>query len=136
MALFLNQLFHSTAINLAPFIGRHSKLTATDYEPYAINHELFPILQPPKIERMVEKKNSPEMFSKANYKWMLIGLVVIAIGMFLMSGGVSNKDPKVFNADAVYSARRITIAPLLILIGLAIEIFAIFKRPKAKETVS
>ena len=100
-----------------------------------MNYELFPILQPPKIERMSEKKNSPEMFSKENYKWMLIGLVVIAIGMFLMSGGVSNKDPKVFDADAVYSARRITIAPLLILIGLAIEIYAIFKRPKVKENV-
>jgi len=75
------------------------------------------------------------MFSKENYKWMLIGLVVMAIGMFLMSGGVSNKDPKIFNADAVYSARRITIAPLLILIGLGIEIYAIFKRPKVKENV-
>ena len=84
---------------------------------------------------MSVKKNSPEMFSKDNYRWMLIGLVVIAIGMFLMSGGVSNKDPKVFDADAVYSARRITIAPLLILIGLGIEIYAIFKRPKVKENV-
>lgn len=75
------------------------------------------------------------MFSKENYMWMLIGLLVIAIGMFLMSGGASNKNPAKFDADAVYSARRITVAPLLILAGLVIEIYAIFKRPKVKENV-
>jgi hypothetical protein len=84
---------------------------------------------------MSEKKNSPSMFGKENYMWMLIGIVVIAIGMFLMSGGASNKNPAEFNADAVYSARRITIAPLLILAGVVIEIYAIFKKPKAKENV-
>lgn len=62
---------------------------------------------------------------------MLIGVVIIAIGMLLMSGGVSNKDPKVFDRDAVYSTMRITIAPIVILLGLGIEIFAIFKKPKA-----
>ena len=61
---------------------------------------------------------------------MLIGLLVIAIGMFLLSGGTSNKDPKVFDKDAVYSTTRITIAPILILVGLLIEIFAIFRKPK------
>ena len=70
------------------------------------------------------------MFDKVNYRWMLIGLAVIALGMLLMAGGKSNLDPTVFDADAVYSARRITIAPLLILAGLVIEIYAIFKRPK------
>ena len=61
---------------------------------------------------------------------MLIGLVVLAIGMFLLSGGASNNDPKVFDKDAVYSKTRITIAPILILAGLVIEIFAIFRKPK------
>ncbi|MEK7225616.1 MAG: DUF3098 domain-containing protein [Bacteroidota bacterium] len=90
---------------------------------------------------MSDQKNSPSMFSKENYTWMLIGIAVIALGMFLMSGGTSNKDPNVFDKDAVYSARRITIAPLLILAGLVIEIYAIFKKPRlnaarqAKETV-
>jgi len=46
-----------------------------------------------------------------------------------MVGG-SSKDPSVFNADEVYSTRRITIAPILIIIGLGIEIYAIFKKPK------
>ncbi|MEO5563490.1 MAG: DUF3098 domain-containing protein [Chitinophagaceae bacterium] len=78
---------------------------------------------------MAENK-SPSIFSKDNYRWMLVGLAVLAIGMFLMSGGAS-KDPTVFDKDEVYSFRRITVAPLLIILGLAIEIFAIFKRPKA-----
>ena len=79
---------------------------------------------------MKEKSTHPAIFDKVNYRWMLIGLVVIALGMLLMAGGKSNLDPTVFDADAVYSARRITIAPLLILAGLVIEIYAIFKRPK------
>lgn len=69
------------------------------------------------------------MFEKGNYIWMLAGLVVMAIGMFLMSGGKST-DPAVFDAKSVYSTTRITIAPILILAGLVIEIYAIFRQPK------
>ncbi len=79
---------------------------------------------------MAEKNVTPALFTKDNYIWMLIGIVVIALGMFLMSGGAS-KDPSVFNASEVYSKTRITVAPILILAGLAIEVFAIFKKPKA-----
>lgn len=78
---------------------------------------------------MSEKKATPSMFGKDNYIWMLAGLVVMAIGMFLMSGGKST-DPAVFDAKSVYSTTRITIAPILILAGLVIEIYAIFKQPK------
>ena len=78
---------------------------------------------------MNEKRVSNSIFEKENYKWMLIGLVVMAIGMLLMAGGKST-DPTVFDAGSVYSTTRITIAPLLILAGLVIEIFAIFKRAK------
>jgi hypothetical protein len=49
--------------------------------------------------------------------------------MFLMSGGKST-DPGVFNTNEVYSTLRITVAPVLILLGLGIEIYAIFKKPK------
>lgn len=84
----------------------------------------------------------PSIFSRENYMWMLIGLAVMAVGMFLLSGGASNKDPKIFDKDAVYSATRITIAPILILAGLVIEVYAIFKKPRlntagqAKEKVA
>lgn len=75
------------------------------------------------------ENNSTSFFSRENYLWMLAGIVVIAIGMFLMAGGAS-KDPNVFLKDEVYSGKRITIAPILIMVGLVIEIYAIFKRPK------
>ena len=79
----------------------------------------------------MSEKQSASMFTKDNYRWMLIGLLVIAVGMVLMAGGKSNATPGVFDKDAVYSPMRITVAPLLILAGLAIEIFAIFKKPKS-----
>lgn len=79
---------------------------------------------------MSKEKISPSTFTKENYTWMLVGIVVMAIGMFIMSGG-KNTNPNEFDASKVYSTTRITIAPLLILAGLAIEIFAIFKKPKA-----
>ena len=78
----------------------------------------------------MSETKSTAMFSKENYIWMLAGLLVIALGMFLMSGGKSNTDPAVFNKEAVYSSTRITIAPILILAGLVLEIYAIFKKPK------
>lgn len=69
------------------------------------------------------------LFDKQNLMLMLLGVAVIAIGMLLMVGGAS-KDPAVFNRDEVYSTTRITIAPILIIIGLGIEIYAIFKKSK------
>ena len=75
--------------------------------------------------------NTPKLFSKDNYLWMAIGLVLIALGMFLMAGGQSNTDPAVFNKAALYSPMRITVAPILILAGLVVEVFAIFRKPKS-----
>lgn len=77
---------------------------------------------------MLEKKSKP-MFTKENYMLMIAGALVIALGLFLMSGGKS-EDPNVFNPNEVYSTTRITIAPILIIAGLVIEVFAIFKKPK------
>lgn len=70
------------------------------------------------------------LFGKDNYRWMIIGIVLVAVGILLMSGGKS-ADPNVFKAEEVYSFRRITLAPIIILIGLGIEVYAIFKKPKA-----
>jgi hypothetical protein len=74
-------------------------------------------------------KPTPSIFSKDNYIWMAIGAGVITIGMFLMAGGAST-DPAVFNKDEVYSTTRITIAPFLIILGLGVEIVALFRKPK------
>lgn len=69
------------------------------------------------------------LFGKENYMMMLGGLILLAIGFFLMAGGKS-ADPNVFNDNDVYSTTRITIAPFLIIVGFVIEIFAIMKKPK------
>ncbi len=83
---------------------------------------------------MIEQKqnvNSP-LFTKENFTWMLIGGAVIALGMFLMSGGKTT-DPRVFDTKEVYSTTRITLAPIIIVLGLIVEIYAIFKKPKAVQ---
>ena len=71
------------------------------------------------------------IFGKKNYKWMLIGLGVIALGFILMSGGGSD-DPNVFNPE-IYSWRRIRLAPAIILIGFGIEVYAILLNSNKKK---
>ena len=66
------------------------------------------------------------LFEKANYKFLLIGIAVIALGFILMSGGGSD-NPKVFSED-VFSFRRIRLAPTVVLIGFGITIYSIFKK--------
>lgn len=80
-------------------------------------------------ENKVSTKPNNNLFGKENYVWMLAGLAVIALGFILMSGGKS-ADPTVFDKDSVYSTTRITIAPLLIIIGFILEIVGIMKKPK------
>ena len=75
----------------------------------------------------VESSADNILFTKDNYKWMLIGLVVLAIGFFLMAGGKS-PDPNVFNDNEIYSFRRITLAPIIIIAGFIVEIYAIMKK--------
>src|ERR1700743_342543 len=75
---------------------------------------------------------STYLFGKDNYMLMLVGLVGLALGFILMVGGKS-ADPTKFNDDEIYSVTRITIAPILILIGFIIEIFAIMKQPKKTD---
>lgn len=70
--------------------------------------------------------------TKENYKLMLIGFGIIVIGFILMSGGKSS-DPNVFNEEALYSFRRITLAPIVVIGGFIFEIYAIMKRPKNRE---
>lgn len=81
---------------------------------------------------MSTEKNTPSrfLFGKENYMLMGLGLVFIIIGYLLMSGGKS-ADPNVFNESEIYSFRRITLAPIMVLLGLFIEGYAIMKKPKA-----
>lgn len=71
--------------------------------------------------------NTHFLFEKVNYKFLLIGLGVIALGFILMAGGGSD-DPNVFNPD-IFSFRRIRLAPMVVLIGFGIIIYSIIKSP-------
>jgi len=87
------------------------------------------------IEIMGEQKRKTEsksvfVFGKKNYKFMFIGLACIAIGFILMSGGGSD-DPNVFNPE-IFNFRRIRLAPMLILIGFGIQVYAILLNPDKK----
>jgi len=67
-------------------------------------------------------------FGRENYKLMLIGLALIVLGFALMTGGGSS-DPNVWNPD-IFSPRRITVAPVLVILGFVVEVIAIVKKSK------
>lgn len=68
------------------------------------------------------------IFEKVNYKILLIGIAVIAVGFILMSGGGSD-DPNVFSEE-IFNFRRIRLAPTVVLAGFGVVIYAILKNPK------
>jgi hypothetical protein len=74
------------------------------------------------------------LFGKENYMLMIGGLALILIGFALMAGGKS-PDPHKFNYDEIYSFRRITLAPIVVLIGFVVEVFAIMRKPKDEQAV-
>ena len=79
----------------------------------------------------MQKENNQKqefLFKKKNYIIMLIGLVFIALGFIFMAGGGSD-NPEIFNEE-IYNWQRIRLAPTLVIIGLVIEIYAIFAKPK------
>ncbi|MCO5258811.1 MAG: DUF3098 domain-containing protein [Crocinitomicaceae bacterium] len=90
---------------------------------------------------MSEKKNNENIdkanfhfgFRKENYKILFIGLAVNVLGYLLMIGGGS-KDPNVFTGDQLFNSTRLTISPLLILIGFGIIIYAIMRKSKSTDT--
>ena len=69
------------------------------------------------------------LFDKTNYLLFAVGLALIVLGFILMAGGGS-EDPNVYN-EALFIARRITWAPLFIVLGFVVEVFAILRRPKS-----
>lgn len=85
------------------------------------------------MKKRKELKDSPVVetgfaLGKENYRLMAIGFGIIVIGFILMIGGGSD-DPNVFD-PGIFSFRRITLAPLVLLFGFLFEIYAIMKKPK------
>lgn len=79
-------------------------------------------------EAKTVKENAGFALGKENYKLMAIGFAIIVLGFILLSGGGSD-DPNVFSED-IFNFRRLTIAPIILLIGFGFEIYAIMKKPK------
>lgn len=69
------------------------------------------------------------LFGKNNFYLMFAGLALIVIGFLLMTGAKVT-DPNVFDRSEIYSFRRITLAPILIIAGFVVEVFAIMRKPK------
>ena len=82
---------------------------------------------------MKENKESERFaLDKQNYRLIIIGCVIVLIGFVLMMGGGS-EDPNVFSEE-IFSARRITVAPITVMAGYMFIIYAIMKRPKENQS--
>ncbi len=84
--------------------------------------------------KRVAKKPAKNVFdelpmSKDDYKWMALGTVLIVIGYFLIGGG-GTEDPTVFAGDTLFNFRRMYLAPIMILGGMSVVLWAIMKRSK------
>lgn len=84
------------------------------------------------VNLMEYSKTAPFSFSANNYMFLYIGLAVNVLGFILMIGGGSD-DPAKFDKEALFSTTRITIAPMLIVIGYAIIAYGIMRRAKANK---
>ncbi len=86
---------------------------------------------PSKIDILMSKETRKPgfAFGKENYRILIIGVVTVVIGYLLMVGGGSD-DPNQFHADEIFSTRRVTIAPVTILVGFVIVLLGIMKKSK------
>jgi len=80
----------------------------------------------------VKETNPGFAIGRKNYIYLIIGFVIIIIGFVLMMGGKS-PDPNLFNEKEIFSPRRITLAPILVLLGFIFEIWAIMKKPGGSD---
>ena len=91
-----------------------------------------PFTRSPTADKRGSEQPQLFLFTKENYYLMFAGLVLILIGFFLLAGGKSANVHE-FKYDEIYSVRRITIAPIVLLLGFGLEIYAIMKRPKEAQ---
>jgi hypothetical protein len=81
---------------------------------------------------MAEKHREELAFTRTNYRLLLIGIAIVIIGYMLMAGGGSG-DPNVFDENEIFSTRRITVAPIVCMIGYLFVVYAIMKKTKDTE---
>ena len=86
-------------------------------------------------KQIMASKHNEQMdmaFTATNYKLLLIGLAIVVVGFMLMAGG-GNGDPNSFNEADIFSPRRITVAPIVTLIGYLFVVYAILKKTGGSE---
>ncbi|MCB9170280.1 MAG: DUF3098 domain-containing protein [Flavobacteriales bacterium] len=76
---------------------------------------------------MAANNNNEMPFTRVNYRYLLIGVGILILGYIFMSGGGSG-DPNVFDESAIFSPMRITVAPIVVMVGYIFLIYAIMKR--------
>ncbi|MFA5574319.1 MAG: DUF3098 domain-containing protein [Brumimicrobium sp.] len=81
---------------------------------------------------MSEKQEREFLFEKSNYTFLIIGLLINVLGFLLMIGG-ADTDPNEFNENGLFSRVRLTVAPILILLGYVVIIYSIMKKPKDEK---
>lgn len=80
------------------------------------------------MKHMAKRDHFEDMaFTATNYKLLIIGLAIVVVGYILMSGGGSG-DPNVFDEKEIFSDRRITVAPIVVIIGYLFVVYAILKK--------
>ena len=77
---------------------------------------------------MEKNDKSRFVFSKENFKLLIIGIGIVCLGFLLMMGGASEDPANVFNGEELFSFRRITLAPIVVLGGYAFVFYAIMKK--------
>ena len=77
---------------------------------------------------MKSTKKKELLFKKSNYKIFSISIIIITSGFVLMLGGEST-DPNFFNEE-IFNFQRITLAPILVILGFSIAIISILKKPQ------
>ena len=94
--------------------------------------QVIPVDKKPTKPNLSKKTSSrPPLFRKVNYILMAVGVVILAIGYICLRGGGA-ESPNEFS-DAIFDTRRLVVAPILMLTGLVIEIFAIMWHPRKKK---
>jgi hypothetical protein len=83
---------------------------------------------PQSQQKVIQQPTGVFLFDRTNYIIMITGVVIILIGFAFMSGG-QTEVKEVFPKEEIYSFRRITLAPIVVILGFCVEIFAILKRP-------
>ncbi|MDR2650935.1 MAG: DUF3098 domain-containing protein [Prevotellaceae bacterium] len=79
-----------------------------------------------------EKEDKNFAIPRQNYKLIAIGCAIIFLGFLLMIGG-GNADPTKFDASAMFSFRRITLAPIIVIAGFIFVGYAIMRKPKENQ---